>query len=65
MADAKWKFQFRDDQAQFLLAAMIYIEKRCDERISDLKSEAFNSFIAERAKERATELRELIQGAIG
>lgn len=56
-AEAKWKFQFREDQKQFLLHALEYISERCEERVSGLKSEAFNSFAATACKQRAEEIR--------
>ena len=61
----KWKIDLRDDQAKFVIATMQYVIERCEERISPLKSEAFNTFLAHRSKEFAEEILEHIENIIG
>lgn len=59
-----WRFKFRQDQCEFIVAALDYIVARCDERTST-GSQEFVRFAAARTKERAIEIRDEIQGIIG
>lgn len=61
MADSKWKLQFRDDQKEFIIAAMDYIMTRCEKRFINSPSKPFEEFMAHRTYERATEIRDYIQ----
>lgn len=58
---ADWRFKFRQDQCEFIIAAMDYIVARCDERENNGKYAPFDQFTAVRTKERAVEIRDEIQ----
>lgn len=58
-----WKFKFRQDQCEFIIAAMDYIAARSDEH-SGVGNREFVRFAAERTKERAIEIRDKIQSII-
>lgn len=61
---SKWKFQFRQDQCEFIVAAMEYISKRADYSVSN-SSDPFKTFSALRTKERAQEIAAEISQVIG
>lgn len=59
--ESKWTVYLRDDQCTFIVEAMKYIEARADERIGSAKYAPFEQFTAASAKERAVEIRALIE----
>ncbi len=61
---AGYRFILRQDQCEFIIAAMDYIEARADERISNTTCAPFDCFACRRAKERAIEIRNVIAGNI-
>lgn len=61
MADAKWKFQFRDDQRDFIIATMDYIMSRCEERFINTPNKPFEEFTMHRTHERASEIRDYVK----
>jgi hypothetical protein len=60
-----YRFNFRHDQCEFIIAAMDYIVARADERLNRTTEEPFVKFSAARTKERAVEIRDEIGTIIG
>jgi hypothetical protein len=60
-----YKFAFRDDQCEFIMAAMDYISERADERIENTMATVFDRWSAARTKERAKEIHTEIHSVIG
>lgn len=60
-----WKFTWRQDQCEFIVATMEYVICRCDERILKTTVEPFDKFACARTKERAIEIRDEIKSIIG
>lgn len=65
MSEIKWKFQFRQDQCEFIISAMDYIIARADERIDGVKHPPFEKFAARVTRERADDIRAEISDIIG